>query len=64
LGFDTSDKYIASPHQLELEYKVKDIYAQHNYTMAIDSEGKVLSWGSNEFGRLGLQTFAKSMKLP
>lgn len=32
--------------------------------MAIDVEGKVLSWGSNEFGRLGLQTFAKSMKLP
>lgn len=57
---------VAIPHQLELEgiAKIKDIYAQHNYTMAVDEKGHVFSWGSNEFGRLGHQGFAKYTKLP
>ncbi|CAD8123235.1 unnamed protein product [Paramecium sonneborni] len=66
LGFDASEQFVAIPHQLDLDNlpRIIDIYAQHNYTMAIDEEGRLFSWGSNEFGRLGQNAFAKYMKLP
>ncbi|CAD8173509.1 unnamed protein product [Paramecium pentaurelia] len=66
LGFDASEQFVAIPHQLDLDNlpRIVDIYAQHNYTMAIDEEGRLFSWGSNEFGRLGQNAFAKCMKLP
>ncbi|KAM3135292.1 hypothetical protein pb186bvf_012590 [Paramecium bursaria] len=66
LGFDASDENVSIPHQLDLDIldNIQDVYAQHNFTLALNSEGNVFSWGSDEFGRLGQQTLARHLKLP
>lgn len=36
---------------------VKKVSAGKNHVIAIDSDGKVYSWGSNEYGQLGIGSF-------
>lgn len=41
------------PIQIKKETKFKEISAGEDYSLAIDSEGYLWSWGGNQYGQLG-----------
>lgn len=61
LGRDVSDdeRYDAlRPHQLNLDTEITSIFAGSDHSFAIAKDGKVYSWGLNNFGQCGITASA------
>lgn len=56
LGLGTDEERVHRPAKIEFPEPVKiiDIAAGGKYTLALDQKGRVFSWGSNNWGQLGL----------
>lgn len=61
LGRDVSDdeRYDAlQPHQLNLDTEITSVFAGSDHSFAIAKDGKVYSWGLNNFGQCGITSSA------
>lgn len=58
-----SNYIVPYPILCEFEAEVDAVYAKNNYSMAVVN-GDLYSWGTDEFGRLGLQIPSKVQKTP
>jgi len=54
LGVGTSEEYVLTPRLIELSAEIIQIEAGGEHSLGLTSDGKVYSWGSNEWGQLGI----------
>ncbi len=56
--WDMSPKH--TPEQIKL-YNIKQVASGDGYSMALDADGNVFTWGSNRFGQLGDASYLDSI---